>query len=148
MRTTDQLTFKIAQNKEDWQDALKVRKKVFIEEQNVPEEIEIDQYEEISTHFIVYNEQLQPVATARFRSYDETTAKIERVAVLPELRGTGLGRELMLFLEKAAKEAGYTKAKLNAQLHAEPFYKKLGYSQISELFYEANIPHVTMVKDL
>lgn len=51
-------------------------------------------------------------------------------------------------MEDIAREQGISKLKLNAQTHAENFYKKLGYETVSGLFMDAGIPHVTMVKEI
>ncbi len=76
------------------EDCFYIRKKVFVEEQGVPEESEIDQYESESIHLIGYDNG-QPVATARIRPINETTVKIERVAVIKSHRGQGMGKMLM-----------------------------------------------------
>lgn len=73
------------------EDCFYIRKKVFVEEQGVPEESEIDQYESESIHLIGYDNG-QPVATARIRPINETTVKIERVAVIKSHRGQGMGK--------------------------------------------------------
>jgi len=130
-----------------YEDALYVRHLVFVNEQHVPPEEEIDEFEDEALHFVLYDE-TKPIGAGRFRLLDETTAKIERICVLPAARKTGAGRLLMEHIEQVAKQHGATKAKLNAQTHAEPFYKKLGYETISDVFLDAGIPHVTMVKTL
>lgn len=71
------------------EDCFYIRKKVFVEEQGVPEESEIDEYESESIHLIGYDNG-QPVATARIRPINETTVKIERVAVIKSHRGQGM----------------------------------------------------------
>jgi predicted GNAT family N-acyltransferase len=129
-----------------WNDAVTVRRKVFVEEQQVPEEEEIDQFESESTHFVLYDEGL-PVGAGRFRTIDGI-GKIERICVLPHYRSRGAGRLIMESIEQFAKEKGIAKAKLNAQTHAEQFYQKLGYETVSDIFMDAGIPHVTMVKAL
>jgi predicted GNAT family N-acyltransferase len=129
-----------------WNDAVTVRRKVFVEEQQVPEEEEIDQFESESTHFVLYDEG-QPVGAGRFRTIDGV-GKIERICVLPHYRSRGAGRLIMESIEQFAKEKGIAKAKLNAQTHAEHFYQKLGYETVSDIFMDAGIPHVTMVKEL
>ena len=122
-----------------YEDALRVRRIVFIEEQNVPEEEEIDAFEHESFHLVLYDGE-QAVAAGRFRLVDEGVGKAERICVLPAYRGRGVGRMVMEALEQLAK--------LNAQTHAEPFYQKLGYTTVSGVFMDAGIPHVTMVKSL
>ncbi|MCZ0756183.1 GNAT family N-acetyltransferase [Anoxybacillus sp. J5B_2022] len=130
-----------------YQDALYVRRLVFVEEQHVPVEEEIDHFEDEAIHFVLYDE-TKPVGAGRLRLLDEATSKIERICVLHDYRKKGIGRLLMEHIEQVAKQHGAAKAKLNAQTHAEPFYKKLGYETISDVFLDAGIPHVTMVKIL
>lgn len=132
------------------QDALHVRRVVFIEEQQVPEDLEIDEHDQLSDptiHVIAYRD-TEPVATGRLRSPEKGVGRIERVAVKQETRGTGLGRELMIHLEKIAVQQGYSTLKLSAQLHAQPFYEKLGYVGYGEIFDDAGIDHIMMKKQL
>lgn len=138
---------KIVQSEEQFQDALYVRKKVFVEEQNVSEEEEIDQYENDSKHFVLYNNDHQPVGAGRFRILDGY-GKVERICVMKEARKGGSGKLIMQSIEQYAADQGLAKLKLNAQTHAIPFYEKLGYEAVSEEFLDAGIPHRTMVKKI
>jgi predicted GNAT family N-acyltransferase len=140
------VTVKIVENQKELEDAFSVRKTVFIHEQNVPAEEEIDQYEDDSTHFVYYNDEA-PTGAGRFRSVDGY-GKVERICVLKEARKTGAGKAIMDEIEKFASINGLRKLKLNAQTHAIPFYSGLGYKIISEEFMDAGIPHKTMVKEL
>ncbi|NUK28809.1 GNAT family N-acetyltransferase [Parageobacillus sp. VR-IP] len=130
-----------------YKDALLVRRIVFIEEQRVPEEEEIDEFEQEAMHFVLYDGE-KPVGAGRFRLIDNGLGKIERICVLPSYRGRGAGKLIMETIEQFAKKQGVPKVKLNAQTHAEPFYQKLGYQTVSDVFMDAGIPHVTMVKSL
>ncbi|GMB08966.1 putative GNAT family N-acyltransferase [Thermolongibacillus altinsuensis] len=140
------MNVKFGKEKSIWNDALFVRRKVFVEEQNVPVEEEIDQFENESVHFVVYDQD-EPIAAGRFRTI-EGIGKIERICVLREHRQRGIGKLIMEKIEQFAREQGIQKAKLNAQTHAQPFYEKLGYETVSDVFLDAGIPHVTMVKQL
>ncbi|KXG43824.1 GNAT family N-acetyltransferase [Tepidibacillus decaturensis] len=140
------LIYKLVTNQQELKDAFSIREVVFIDEQQVPKELEMDEYDNTATHFIVYDDK-RPVATARMREYhDPSTVKIERVAVLKDERGKGIGKKLMTFIEQEALKMGFKTLRLNAQRHAETFYKDLGYMTISEAFDEAGIEHVTMEK--
>lgn len=132
--------------KEQLEDAFQIRKTVFVKEQGVAEEVELDEYEEICDHVIVYDENM-PVGTGRMRVVDEM-AKLERICVLASHRMHSLGKTIMNELEEIAIEKGLKQAKLNGQVQAIPFYEKLGYETASTVFLEENIPHVKMVKDL
>ncbi|GAE33477.1 GNAT family N-acetyltransferase [Halalkalibacter akibai] len=135
----------IVETKKQLDDAFKVRTEVFVEEQRVPMEEEIDQYEDEAIHFVVYDKQQSAVGAGRLRFVDGY-GKIERICIQKNQRGTGTGKLLMEKIENVAKQKGATQSKLNAQIQAQPFYQKLGYETVSEEFLDAGIPHVTMIK--
>ncbi|MBT2688302.1 GNAT family N-acetyltransferase [Bacillus sp. ISL-47] len=135
---------KIVATEQQLQDAFSVRKLVFIHEQNVPEEEEIDQYEDESAHFVLYDDG-KPAGAGRFRTVDGV-GKVERICVLQKNRKSGSGKAIMKKIEEYAKDQGLPALKLNAQTQAIPFYEKLGYEVISEEFMDAGIPHRTMKK--
>lgn len=137
---------KIVTNQEQLEDAYFVRKVVFVEEQHVPIEEEIDDLEQEATHFVLYDQQ-EPIGAGRFRSVDGY-GKVERICVMKDKRKSGTGKMLMLEIEQFAKNEGFTKLKLNAQTQAIPFYSRLGYEVVSEEFLDAGIPHKTMVKQI
>lgn len=138
------MNVKVVETEKELQDAFSVRKQVFIEEQNVPEEEEIDQYEDSSIHFVLYDGD-GPQGAGRLREV-EGIGKVERICVMKPLRGKGAGNLLMKKVEEVAGEKGIKMLKLNAQTHAIPFYEKLGYEVVSEVFMDAGIPHKTMTK--
>lgn len=137
---------RIAETEEELRDAYFVRRVVFIEEQQVPEEIEVDEHEKDAVHFVAYDGG-EPVGAGRLRFFEEY-GKAERVAVLPNSRKKGVGERIMKKMEERAAAKGKLLLKLNAQSHAEPFYSKIGYEVCSDVFYEAGIPHVAMEKKL
>nr|WP_263328297.1 GNAT family N-acetyltransferase [Neobacillus sp. Marseille-Q6967] len=137
---------KVVENQNELEDAFSIRRTVFIEEQNVPEEEEIDQHEDESTHFVAYQDG-NPVGAGRFRLV-EGLGKVERICVLKEARKTGAGKAIMNQIEAFAQENDVHQLKLNAQTHAIPFYSGLGYEVVSEEFLDAGIPHKTMVKKI
>ncbi|WP_075981391.1 GNAT family N-acetyltransferase [Bacillus massilinigeriensis] len=138
------MEIKIVSNDQELQDAFAVRREVFIHEQQVPEEEEIDQYENDSTHFVIYQDN-RPIGAGRFRIVDGL-GKVERICVLNDQRKTGAGKAIMNSIEDYAKKQGLSTLKLNAQTHAIPFYEGLGYEIISEEFLDAGIPHRAMKK--
>ena len=129
-----------------YQDALKIRYEVFVNEQKVPPELEIDE-EANCLHFVLYN---QNEALATCRLYKKTTeiVKLQRMAVLKSARGSQLGRKLMLATEAKAVELGYQKIILGAQNTAIGFYQTLGYQIDGPEFLDAGIPHHLMEKVL
>ncbi|MGV3467357.1 MAG: GNAT family N-acetyltransferase [Heyndrickxia sp.] len=136
----------VAKTDAQYEDALAVRKEVFVGEQNVPTELEIDEYENEAVHFVAYDDG-EPVGAGRFRRKGEI-AKVERICVLKSRRGEHIGEAIMKAIENEAIKAGFNTLVLNAQTHAIPFYEKLGYGITSEEFQEAGIPHVEMRKHL
>jgi len=124
-----------------------VRRPVFVDEQGVDEALEMDGRDQAATH-IVLTHDTEPVATARLRFPEASTVKIERVAVLPEYRGDGLGGRVMDAAETVAVDRGATDAVLHAQAPVRGFYEQLGYEAEGDTFEEAGIPHVAMCKSL
>jgi len=136
----------VAETEQERNDVYNVRRQVFIIEQGVPEEIEVDDKEAESIHFIAYDKE-QAVGAGRLR-VEGLQGKAERVCVLSEQRGKGIGVEIMRGMERYCLENGLHTLKLNAQIQAESFYKRIGYTTVSDTFYDANILHVTMNKQL
>ncbi len=136
---------KVVKTKEELELAFAIRKKVFVMEQGVPLHLELDEYDAISTHFIVLDQD-KTIAAARLREIDSKVGKVERVCVLKEYRGKKLGVLIMQKVEEYAIKQGWKKLKLNAQSYAVPFYEKLGFKVTSPEFLDANIPHRAMEK--
>lgn len=130
-----------------YKDALDIRYKVFVEEQNVPSDLEIDELESVTLHVVLYEKET-PVATARIYNLDNGFYKVQRVAVFKEHRARGVGAALMHEVEEKVISLNGTKLTLGSQNTAIPFYESLGYKIASEEFMDAGIPHHTMVKDL
>ncbi|MFW5651097.1 MAG: GNAT family N-acetyltransferase [Acetivibrio ethanolgignens] len=126
----------------DLGDAFEIRRKVFIEEQGVPEELELDEMDAYAIHALVYVEG-KAVATGRI-IYDGYTYKIGRVAVLKEERGKQYGDFIMRMLIDKAFLHGAEEVILGAQLTAVGFYEKLGFEKYGEVFDDAGIPHIHM----
>jgi predicted GNAT family N-acyltransferase len=123
-----------------------IRRKVFIEEQHVPEEIEMDAEDTMAFHALALDG-LIPVGCGRMVAHEDY-AKIGRMAVLPERRGEGIGRSILLFLMERARQQGLRRAVLHAQLTAEGFYLKNGYIPEGDVFEEAGIMHRRMSRYL
>jgi predicted GNAT family N-acyltransferase len=134
------------ENAEQMKQAWDIRRRVFIEEQHVPEEIEMDDDDAHAFHALALLDG-KPVGCGRFVAHDDEV-KIGRMAVLPDLRTRGIGREILLYLMRIARERGYRHAVLHAQMTAEGFYLKNGYTPVGEVFEEAGITHRKMVREL
>jgi predicted GNAT family N-acyltransferase len=140
---TDLIIRQLAFTDPDFAACFALRLAVFVEEQKVPLEEERDEHDPTALHFLALAAG-QPAGTARVLLKEEgRLAKVTRVAVLPGARGAGLGVALMRHIEAAVPAASFT---LDAQLHALPFYERLGYKAEGPVFMEAGIPHRRMGK--
>jgi len=119
-----------------------IRHDVFIKEQEVPVELEWDEFDQNALHAIVKKEN-QVIGTARL-IIDNTIAKIGRMAIQKEYRQQGIGQELLSTLIQRAKEKGAQQCILHAQAHAIAFYAKADFEPNGPIFDEAGIPHVEM----
>ena len=127
----------------DLAECLAIRATVFIGEQRVPVEEEMDGRDDEALHVLLRDAGV-PVATARLLLEDDL-AHVGRVAVLASRRRRGAGRALMAALPGLLPSA-ITLLALNAQTHARGFYERLGYASEGEEFMEAGIPHVAMTR--
>lgn len=134
----------------DFDLAVQIRMTVFVEEQQVPVEDELDDLDDEAVHWIfLHNE--TPVATGRVVSYQEgcqmrPVAKIGRIAVNQSLRGQKLGERLMQEILTYAASEGFEQAILDAQTRVLPFYAKLGFVPEGDEFEECGIMHFRMRK--
>ena len=124
-----------------------IRTKVFQEEQGVSVELEFDGLDADAIHFLAYIDN-QAVGTTRIREIDSKTSKIERLAVLPQARNRGVGKQLMSAALKAIAKQDRTIAIVHAQEYITFLYQQLGFEAVGEKFSEAGILHVKMVKQL
>jgi len=124
-------------------DAHAVRRRVFIEEQHVPEELELDEDDQHAVHALALLDD-RPVGCGRFVVHGGVEVKIGRMAVLAELRGTGIGQAILEFLMSEARRRGFARAVLHAQLSAEGFYLKQGFLPVGPVFEEAGMSHRRM----
>ena len=137
------IKIKKVKNKKDYNKTIKIREIVFIAEQKVSRELEMDGLDKACEHFIV-NLINKPIGCARIRKTNDFI-KLERIAILKKYRGKGFGRELTNFLIKYCKDKGFNKIYLHSQLYISDFYKKLGFKKIGKKFLEANIEHIKMI---
>jgi predicted GNAT family N-acyltransferase len=127
------------------QKVFQIRRKVFVEEQNVPENEEYDEYENTARHFLAFFANI-PCGTARWR-FTEKGVKLERFAVLKEFRGKGVGDRLVkAVLEDVYRHSDFNNQLiyLNAQLDAIPLYQKSGFQKVGGMFLECDIKHYQM----
>lgn len=137
---------KVAHSKHEINDAMMIRQAVFVDEQHVPINIELDQHDEAASHFVGYIKD-KPMSASRLRLVNDY-GKLERICVLKQFRNNSYGQQIIEKMEKQLLKMNISFSQLNSQVQAVNFYKRLGYRVISEPFSEANILHVTMKKQL
>ncbi len=123
-----------------------IRREVFINEQGVPEELEMDELDQKAVHVLAYVDGM-PAGCGRM-IIDGDYAKLGRVAVRKNMRRTGIGTGMCKLLIALAEESRIDNIYVNAQLTAEDFYTSLGFEREGDTFFEAGIKHVKMVRVL
>ena len=124
-----------------------LRIRVFVDEQGVPPELEIDGLDDEAVHAVAYSADMV-VGTGRLILDTPTNARIGRMAVEASLRRSGLGSAVLEFLENEARSQGIIRLTLHAQYYVKDFYAKHGYCESGDTFLEAGILHVEMTKDI
>ena len=143
---------KILKNKEELELGFALRIEVFVKEQNVPIELELDDkdHSDNTVHIGYFNDN-KLIGVARLIDLDKDVIHIGRVVIDKEYRGQGIGRELIIGCENIAQQILKRKIiiKLSAQIQAENFYKSLGYNRVNDKIYlDAGIEHVDMRKEI
>ena len=139
-----EITVKLVETEEDMEAAVSIRFRVFVDEQSVPAEIELDEYDAVATHAIAV-EDGQPIGTGRMY-FENGEARIGRMAVDLSHRRRGVGGLILRFLEDEARAQGATEIILHAQDYVKAFYASHGYTEHGDTFMEAGILHVEMRK--
>jgi predicted GNAT family N-acyltransferase len=125
-------------------DAVGVRIAVFVDEQGIPREEELDEYDAVAVHCVAY-EAGSPAGAGRLVLMDGY-GKIGRMAVLSRHRGCGIGAAVLEALEREGASRGIVLLKLSAQLSASGFYERAGYVPVGDVYDEVGIPHLAMEK--
>ena len=143
---------RILKSKEELNLGFALRIEVFVKEQNVPMELELDEKDnsENTVHIGYFNDN-KLIGVARLIDLDKDVIHIGRVVIDKEYRGQGIGRELIIGCENIAQQILKRKIiiELSAQIQAENFYKSLGYNRVNDKIYlDAGIEHVDMRKEI
>ncbi len=128
-------------------DAFLVRQEVFILEQGVPAELELDEFDSLATHALVYQD-ARCIGTGRLVNLSAKQAQIGRMAVLAKFRGKGVGKQILRKLVDLAASQGAQRIILHSQVSAISFYEKLGFQAQGDAYDEAGIPHRNMMLTL
>lgn len=121
-----------------------VRMPVFVQEQQVPYEIDFDSNDANAVHWLAFSDDNIPVGTARLLK----DGHFGRMAVIKMYRNQGIGRSIIQTAMDYASSVGMESIYLNSQLQAKTFYEGLGFKEYGDVFLEANIEHVSMSKKL
>ena len=132
----------------DWPEVAALRTRGFVQEQGVPPEIEQDAADATAVHELSRDADGRVVATGRLLLRADGTASIGRMAADASVRGRGHGAAVLAELHRQAALRGMTEVQLHAQVTARGFYERAGYTAVGEVYEEAGIAHVTMVRSL
>ncbi|MQG73881.1 MAG: GNAT family N-acetyltransferase [SAR202 cluster bacterium] len=141
------LIVKVAETKEEIRGLRELRALVFVCEQGVPKDLEIDEFDVDAIHIVGCSD-TQVIATGRLVLDTAVTGRIGRMAVLAAYRRSGIGTLILRALEKQAVSRGLKTIILNAQFQVVDFYVSNGYVQTGSPFIEAGIKHIQMTKQL
>ena len=131
--------------------ALAIRLRVFVEEQGVPPDEEIDAHDRddgVAVHALAIDAAAVAIGTGRYYVTEPGVVQIGRMAVLSEARGTGVGAAVLRALVDEARRRGFLRAHLHAQVHAREFYRKNGFSDDGDTLWDAGILHQPMSLEL
>ena len=129
-----------------WKQTCNLRLEVFVNEQGVPEELEIDELDLTAQHFIAIND--NHIAGTLRLVFKGKIAKLGRLAVAKQERKKGIATQLIKNAEQFCQQRHIDKIRLGAQVSVKAFYRKLGYREEGEIFMDAGIPHIYMLKNL
>ena len=138
-----ELDIRFIQNSKDMLSCLELRRTVFIEEQNVPENEEVDGDDPDCDHILLTVSDI-PVGAARLKYYNDFI-KVQRVCVLKNYRGQGIGSKIINFIIRHVEKNDIrSSVRLGSQIHALEFYKRLGFIEFGEEYLDAGILHKDM----
>lgn len=137
------IDIRFTQNNKDMLSCLDLRRTVFIEEQNVPENEEVDGDDPDCDHILLTVSDI-PVGAARLKYYNDFI-KVQRVCVLKNYRGQGIGSKIINFIIRHVEKNDIrSSVRLGSQIHALEFYKRLGFIEFGEEYLDAGILHKDM----
>jgi predicted GNAT family N-acyltransferase len=138
-----QVAIRWARDGRDLSGAFALREAVFYGEQKVPLHEELDELDRDAQHLVALDPAGSVIGTLRLLSFGDE-AKIGRVAVAAEMRRQGIALRMLEIALARAREQGFQRVRLAAQLAAVALYEQVGFAVESEPFEEAGIPHVWM----
>jgi predicted GNAT family N-acyltransferase len=143
----EEVVVKLAEKDAELEAAIALRFQVFVAEQSIAPEEELDEADATATHAVALHRG-RVVGTGRVVTTDAASVQIGRMAVNAAWRRRGIGARILEFLEETARARGARLSVLHAQEYVKGFYAALGYQEHGETFLEVDIPHVEMRKTL
>jgi len=145
------IKFRIVMTEQELFQALIVRGIVFIEEQDLPFQMEYDHFDSLDCQDVIHVvglEQQEPYATGRIIFKPDQIVKLERIAIRKSKRGKGIGRLLVNYMINECRQRGIETIHIHAQLYLQKFYQELGFIAQGDIFLEAGIEHIFMRYEL
>ena len=142
-----EFSYKLISSDRELKSAFEVRRQVFVEEQGITEDLELDEYDREALHMVVKDGE-RVIGTARVRFLGTGQAKLERMAVLRSFRRRGIGRRISSFLNEELRNRQIRQVVLHAQYSAIVFYKSCGFEESGLPFWEAGIKHIKMQRSI
>ena len=139
----DKLNYKLVTSDSELEGAFEVRRQVFVIEQNIPEDIELDEHDKEALHMVVKDGD-RVIGTARVLFLDTGLAKLERMAILQPFRDKGIGSKIVSFLIEELRNRQVEQVVLHAQYPVVAFYKSCGFEETGSPFLEVGIKHIKM----
>ena len=136
------IKIKFVKNSDELNLAYQIRENVFIKEQGVSRNMERDKFDKVAKHIIVFFKN-NPIGCARIR-FVNGKAKLERIALLRNYRGKGIGKKVIDYLIVYCKNKKIKKIYMNSQYYLKNYYAKFGFEPIGKPFMEAGIKHIKM----
>ena len=145
-----EVVVKVAETPAEFEGAVTVRMRVFVGEQGIPANVEVDDADSApDTVHAVALHQGAVIATGRLLpDVDGKGPHIGRMAVEREWRRNGVGGKVLTFLEEQGRSLKFQQITLHAQEYVKSFYAQHGYDEVGDMFLEEGIPHREMVKTL
>ena len=150
MASNSDITVKLIETPAELEGAFSLRIRVFVGEQGVPADIELDEFDTAADtiHAVALHDGVI-IGTGRLLpDVDGKGPHIGRMAVEQDRRRDGVGGQVLDFLEEQGRSRGFRQITLHAQEYVKSFYAGHGYREVGEVFEEAGIPHREMVKQL
>ncbi len=141
------LSYKLVSSDRELKAAFRIRKQVFVEEQGIPEDLELDHHDKEALH-IVAKDGERVIGTARILFLAPSQAKIERMAILKPFRRKGIGRGILSFLNEELRNRQVEQVVLHAQHSVVVFYRSCDFKESGTPFWEAGIKHIKMERQL